>query len=275
MNRFFKTLLLALCITSLQFTIGCSQQSSQEVASAEQERVALKIGTLSTFEPVIPWIEEEMKELGYDIEHIVFDGHTLPATALGNKEIDGLFHNHKPWIETFNSLNSTNLVVPEPYITYGPLAIYSLKHDSVEDIPQNAQFALMGDPTNMERSLIILQDVGLITLGDKTGEFYSIIDIEENPKNIRILETESATTVRSIEDVDAVIVYAHRMMQASLDPTSYIYADPESANYPQSLVVNEGNENEQWVIDFLAITQTESFRDKFNEYYQGSYILYE
>jgi D-methionine transport system substrate-binding protein len=164
--------------------------------------------------------------------------------------------------------------MPKPYTYYSRTAVYSVKHKTIDAIPQNALIAVPGDPSNMDRSLLTLRDMGLLTLGEKTGNFYTILDIKDNPKNIKIIETEITQTIRSINDVDAVITGANRVKLAGLDPNAFLYDDPTNKNYPIGLVVNAKDMDAQWVKDAMKVTQSEEFKSKFNKHFNGTYVLY-
>lgn len=266
---------LAIVIFSL-FVTACSNTTPKNVDSkaAQPEKKVIKIACMSTFEPMIDWLQEGLASQGYEVKAVMFDANQLPATALKDGEVDGLIHNHLPWIKTFNQLNNCDLQMPQPYMAYGRTAVYSVKHKTIDAIPQNAKIAVPGDPSNMDKSLLIIKEMGLITLGEKTGKFYTLLDIKDNPKNIKLIETEISQTIRSINDVDAAITPAYRAWKAGIDPKSYLYEDPDSINYQQGLVVNGKDVNAKWVQAALAVTQSPEFKKKFNEFYQGTYVLY-
>lgn len=62
---------------------------------------------------------------------------------------------------------------------------------------------------------------------------------------------------------------------ADIDPNSFLYEDPLSKNHPQSLVVNLKDADAHWLKEALKLFQTEDFKKKFNEYYNGTYVLYD
>lgn len=251
---------------------GCSNNSS--VQTVQPEKKELKIACVSVMAPIVEMFKEEMNSLGYNVKIVMFDANQLPATALKDGDVDGIITNHLPWIKTFNKENNCDLQMPQPYTFYSRTAVYSTKHATVEAIPQNAQIAVPGDPANMDRSLIILKDMGLITLGEKKGNFYTLIDIIDNPKNIKIIETEITQTIRSIHDVDAIITFASQMKLAGLDPNVFLYDDPNSKNYPNGLVVNSKDVDAKWVKDAMKVTQSAEFKNKFNKFYNGSFLLF-
>ncbi len=254
---------------------GCSSKAPEQASKAAQPgKKVIKIACVSTIDPIVGWLQEGMEPLGYDVQTIMFDANQLPATALKDGNVDGLITNHLPWIQTFNKENNSNLQMPKPYTYYSRTAVYSVKHKTIDAIPQNALIAVPGDPSNMDRSLMTLRDMGLLTLGEKTGNFYTILDIKDNPKNIKIIETEITQTIRSINDVDAVITGANRVKLAGLDHNAFLYDDPTNTNYPIGLVVNAKDMDTQWVKDAMKVTQSAEFKSKFNKHFNGTYVLY-
>lgn len=283
MKDILKKLVCIVAVAILCMSLAaCSSNTAQKTAAPEQtnksesqpEKKEIKIACLTIFEPMIGWIKEGLAPQGYDVQIIMFDANQLPATALKDGEVDGLIHNHLPWIQTFNKQTNADLQMPQPYLAYMRTAVYSSKHKTIDAIPQNAQIAIPGDPSNMDKSLMMLRDMGLITLGERTGEFYTLLDIQDNPKNIKLIETEISQTIRSINDVDAVITPALRAKLAGFDPNAFLYEDPSGTDYPTSLVVNAKDMNAPWVKAVMDLMQTPEFKAKFNAYYNGTYILY-
>lgn len=272
LNYIVGLLVFGLVMLSLAGCAGTQQEAANK--QPQPEKKVIKIACMSTFEPMIQWLQEGLAPQGYEVQTVMFDANQLPATALKDGDVDGLIHNHLPWIQTFNKLNGCDLRMPQPYLCYGRTAVYSVKHKSIDAIPQNGKIAVPGDPSNMDKSLIILRDMGLITLGEKTGEFYTLLDIKDNPRNIKLIETEISQTIRSINDVDAAITPAYRAWKAGIEPKSFLYEDSDSVNYPTSLVVNAKDLNAKWVQDAMQLMQTQEFKQKFNAYYQGTYVLY-
>lgn len=285
-----KTLKRLICITALlvlcMSLVACSSDDKQEPASSKEveqesdesvktEKKEIKIGCMSITEPIVEVMQEELEPRGYDVEIVMFDGNHLPATALKNGEIDGVILNHLPWLEKFNKENNCNLKMPEPYMYYSRTAVYSTKHKTIDDLPQNAQIVVPGDPANMERSLIILKDMGLITLGEKTGEFYTVLDVEDNPKNIEIIEAEITATMRSINDVDAVVGGANTAERSGLDPNVFLYEDPAALDFPLGLIVDEKDVDSDWVKEAMEVSQTDEFKEKFKKHYNGTYVLFD
>ncbi len=270
-------LIILLLILSLALTACAGEKKeTNKDESAEgkstQEQKEIKIGCMAITEPMVKFLGEGLEKEGYKIEPVVFDGNHLPATALKDGNVDGVILNHLPWLNTFNKENNADLTMPEPYMYYSRNAIYSLKYDKLEDIPNGATIAVPGDPVNLDRSLKILDELKFIELGEKTGKFYTLVDIEENIKDIEILETEITATIRSIEDVDAIISVANSVREAGYDHNKFLYEDPTNKDYPLGLIVR--SENEDWVKAILEYQQTDEYKEKFDERYKQTYVLF-
>lgn len=272
-------LVLAMCISA----VGCAKQAettpsenlSQASSEAPEKKGTIKLGALSTIEPFTSLLKDALIEKGYDVEVVMFDSNNMPATATKDGNIDGFIHNHLPWIQTFNKENNCNLQMIEPYLAYYRTALYSSKYKSIEEFPNNAVIAVPGDPANIDKSLEMLQEIGLLTLGEKTENFYTILDIKNNPKNIKLLETEISTTARSIDDADAVICPATRIKVAGIDPNSFLVEDMTTVNFPIGLTVGPDSVDKEWVKNAMEILQSDDMRDKFDEIFEGTLVLYE
>jgi D-methionine transport system substrate-binding protein len=250
--------------------------SAGHAASAPADRKNLKLGCLAYSEPLLQWIKEGLAPLGYKVEVVMFDANQLPATALKDGSIDGIIANHRPCILTFNKQNNANLEMVKPYHFYSFFAIYSTKHKKLNDIPKNAQLAVPGDPTNLSRSLLILQKAGLMALGEKTGPFYTVLDIKDNPRKIKLIETEITQTARSIEDVDAIISPAFYVAATGkVDPRDFLFEDPQNKEFPLGLIVRSEDLDSPWAKEAVKTLRSEKYRAKFNEQYKGKYVLFD
>jgi len=281
-NKLRKIILIILSITLCLLLTACKSvnpsattKTSAEKANPDTEKKEIQLGGLAYSAPILTWIKEGLAPLGYNVKVVMFDANQLPATALKDGSIDGIIANHRPWILTFNTQNNSDLQMVEPYYFYSFFAIYSTKYKTLNEIPQNAQIGVPGDPTNLSRSMIILKDAGLITLNEKTGAFYTVLDIKDNPKKIKLIETEITQTARSIKDVDAIISPAFYVSEAGIDPKVYLYEDTQNKDYPLGLIVRGKDLNVEWAKEAMKLLRSNAYRTKFNNHYKGRYILYE
>lgn len=234
----------------------------------------IKLGTLSTLQPFMAVLKDELVKKGYNVELILFDANNMPAIATKDGDIDGFIHNHLPWIETFNKEKKSTLEMIKPYLFYYRMALYSKKYNSLKELPEGAVIAIPDDPANLQNTLLFLQKLGLLTLGEKTEIFYTKLDIKDNPKKIKLVETEISTTARSITDADAVVCPAVRVMGMGIDPKSFLAEDETTKNFPVGLTINSQNSKEAWVKDTMDILKSDSVRTAFNDSYKGALVLF-
>jgi D-methionine transport system substrate-binding protein len=262
-------------VIALSLIVVFGLMSSGYGKPATPDRKTLKLGCLAYSEPMLQWIKEGLAPLGYKVEIVMFDANQLPATALKDGSIDGIIANHRPWILTFNKENKADLQMVQPYHFYSFFAIYSAKYKKLAEIPQNAQIAVPGDPTNLSRSLIILKLAGLITLNAKTGPFYTVLDIKDNPRKIKLIETEITQTARSIQDVDAIISPAYYVGETGkVDPKAFLFEDPQNKDFPLGLIVRSEDVSSVWAKGAIKTLRSDKYKAKFNEQYKGKYVLF-
>ena len=204
------------------------------------------------------------------------DGNNLPAEALNAGEIDGLFCNSLQWMNTFNETNNANLAMAFPYY-YSYSGLYSTKYTSPEEIPEGGKVIISSGITNIDGCLEILETAGLIKLAEQPteGEYFGLIDIAENPKNLEIIPTELTTAMRGAEDVDAVVASAVIVRDSGLmDVSSHMAISRKESMTPQGLIINEEDIDAEWVKLADELMNTQECYDKFNELFEGTFILY-
>lgn len=274
-KKFSKICGIILMIILTMSMVACGKSSEQTSSQADNKKKTIKLGCLAYSQPIIQWIKEGLEPLGYKVEIVMFDANQLPATALKDGNLDGIIANHKPWIETFNKENKSDLKMVEPYLCYGFFGIYSSKYKTLDSIPQNAKIVISNDPSNRSRSLLILKEAGLLTLNEKKGAFYTMLDIKDNPKNIKFVEAEITQTARSLADVDAAVTSAYYVAETSkVDPNSYLFEDSQNKNYPLGLIVKSQDANAEWAKEAMKVLKSPEGEKKFNDHFKGRYKFY-
>jgi D-methionine transport system substrate-binding protein len=283
-----KIVLLILALTLLFTLAACTATGSktpdQDAASnnvengeKSNEPLKIKLATIPNIEPRLQIAKEILKEINVELEIVVFDGNAMPATALKDGDVDGILVNHLKWINTFNAANNSNLVMVEPYYYYSPIRMYSKKWKSVAEFPEGAVISVSNDPSNLEIALNMLQKEGLITLGEKTGDFYTEVDIIENPKNIKLVMAETINVAKSIDDVDAVISFAFYAVRAGgVKAEDFLSQnDTDKEECPVGIIVQDGNQNAEWAKYLAENLIKDKWTDKADEVYPpGCYPYY-
>ena len=253
-----------------------AKESEAATTEAKKEPVTLKIGCVAATEPCVQIMKEAMEGTGYEVEVVVFDGNNLPAEALNAGDIDGLFCNSLKWMNPFHEENNADLAMAFPYY-FSYAGLYSAKWDSPEAFPDGAKVIVSNGLSNIDGGLRILQNAGLITLAETPSEnnFYSIIDIVENPKNIQITPAELTTAMSSINDVDGVVASAVIVKESGvMSPSEHMGLSTRDQMTPQGLIVSGKDENAEWVSVAKEQMEQQKWYDAFNERFDGTFILY-
>lgn len=133
--------------------------------------------------------------------------------------------------------------------------------------------AVPNDTTNEARALLLLQEQGLIKLKDGAGITATVLDIEDNPYNIKINEVEAAQLPNVLKDVDYAVINSNFAIAADLNPSKDALAlEGSSSAYSNIVAVKEGNEENPLVKALVAALSSKKVADFINEKYSGSVV---
>lgn len=227
---------------------------------------------------ILEFASDLLAEKGYTLEVTEFSDYVLPNNVVDSGEIDANYFQGAPYLESFNEEQGTNIVAVGE-IHYEPFGIYAGTETDLTNVPDGATIAIPNDTTNEARALLLLQDNGLITLADDIGLTATILDIEENPYNLEIVEMEAAQIARVREEMAFVALNGNYALQAGLsvgqDAVAYESSDSiASQTYVNIVCVNAGNENNAGVLALVDVLKSDEVVNFINETYDGSVIPY-
>lgn len=242
----------------------------------EEQNDTIRVGaSVTPHAEILEVVKPILAEQGFELEIVEYNDYILPNTATESGELVANYFQHQPYLDDFNAENGTHLV-PVAAIHYEPFGIYAGKLDSLEDIPDGATIAVPNDGTNEGRALLLLQDLGLITLPEDVGFTATKLDIVDNPKNLEIVEMEAAQLPRVLSEVDFAVINGNYAISGGLKVSEALAVeDVESAaaqTYANVLVVREGNEEDAGVQALVAALQTEEVRQFIEETYDGAVV---
>lgn len=263
MNRKLVSAIFAILLACVFSVAGVAEETIRVGASVTPHAEILEV------------VKPILAEQGYELEIVEYNDYILPNTATESGEIMANYFQHQPYLDDFNAENDTHLVSVAA-IHYEPFGIYAGKRDSLEDIPDGTTIAVPNDGTNEGRALLLLQDLGLITLPDDVGFTATRLDIVDNPKNLEIVEMEAAQLPRVLPEVDFAVINGNYAISGGLKVSDALAVeDVESAaaqTYANVLVVKEGNEEDPGVQALVAALQTEEVRQFIEETYDGAVV---
>ncbi len=201
---------------------------------------------------------------GLDLKIIEFSDYVVPNAALEAGELEANSFQNQPYLENQKADRGYKLASVGLTVNF-PLGIYSKRHKSWDAVPNGGTVAIQNDPTNGGRSLLLLQDKGVIKLRPNVGFKPTVADIVENPKRLRFIEIDAAQTPRSLDDVDAAAVNTNYATPAGLKPQDAILREDPKGPYVNLLAVREQDKDKPWVkslVESYRSPEVKAFIDK-------------
>ena len=192
------------------------EEAAEDTAAASGELEKLVVGASpAPHAEILEAAREVLASKGYDLEIVEYTDYVIPNNALDSGDLDANYFQHKPYLDSFNEQNGTDLVSAGA-IHYEPFGIYAGKTASLDALPDGATVLVPNDITNEARALLLLEAQGLLTLKEDAGLEATPTDIVDNPKNLEFVELEAALLPRSLPDEDIAVINGNYDIEAGL-----------------------------------------------------------
>ena len=256
---------LAFSFLALVSFSGCNKNSCSKV---------IRVGaTPRPHAELLNLVKDDLKENGYDLQVVEFTDYVTPNKALEDGEIDANFFQHLPYMNSFNKEQGYHLVSASG-IHIEPMAVYSKKVKSLEELKNGSTIAIPNDPTNEGRALLLLQSAGLITLDSNAGLEATPVNIVNNPKNLKFSELEAASVPRVLQDVDAAVINGNYAIPVGLVATKDgLYVEGADSPYVNIVSVKEGNETSDKIKALVNALKSEKIKKYISETYQDGEVI--
>ncbi len=238
---------------------GCGDKGDQANKN-EEGLVTFGVAPGPYGDMVIKGIKPSLEKKGYKVEIQEFMDYVQPNFALANKEIDVNLFQHSVYLQKFSEDNNLKL---SPVITIptAGVGIYSNKIKSLEELQEGSEVAIANDPTNLARGIRLLEAAGLITIKKEIDPIRaSEKDIEDNPKNLKIITLEAAQLPRSLDSADLAIINGNFAISAGIPLSSAIVQEQLSEEYKNLVAVRTEDLEIQLVKDIKEVIESEDFR---------------
>lgn len=264
-----KKLATVVTIASCLALTGCDQNSGKTTDLSK-----LKIGVMAGAEEQVAEIAVKIakEKYGLDVEMVIFTDYISPNAALAEGAIDANAFQHKPYLDQQITDRDYPFEIAGNTLLY-PIAGYSTKITSIDEIKNGAQIAVPNDPTNLGRSLLLLEQQGLIEVSDEAGLHATIVDITANPKNLNIIELEAAQLPRSLDDVTLAVINTTYASSINLSPEKDgLFIENNTSPYVNLIVARSDNVNAQNVQQFVQAYQSDTVFNAANNIFQGGAV---
>lgn len=264
----FKTFAAVGALIGTLALAGCDQKAKDP----NHIKVGVIVGSEQQVAEVAAKVAKE--KYGLDVELVTFNDYVLPNEALSKGDIDANAFQHKPYLDQQIKDRGYTLVSVGSTFVY-PIAGYSKKIKSLDKLQNGAQVAIPNDPTNLGRSLLLLQKVGLIKLKDGVGLLPSTLDVVANPKNLKLVELEAPQLPRSLDDqqIALAVINTTYASQINLTPAQDgIFVEDKNSPYVNLIVAREDNKDAENVKKFVQAYQSDAVNEAANKVFNGGAI---
>lgn len=244
---------------------SCGPDSS----SANVIRVGVQAGPEYALAEAAKKVAKEKFKL--EVELISFNDYVIPNEALNQKDIDLNVFQTRPYLAEQSKNRGYDLVVLGNTFIY-PMAGYSHKIKSIDELQKDDNVVIPNDPTNLGRALLLLQQVGLIKLKDNVGLLPTQQDIVSNPKGIKILELEAPQIPRTLDDQKVVLAIINNNFAASnnlIAKRDGIFVEDSNSPYVNIIVGRHDNKDADKVKKFIQSYQSAEVEQAAEKEFKG------
>lgn len=252
---------------------GCGEQAEQTTPEAVAVK-PLRLGVIAGAEEQVAEIAAKVAKEQYnlDVELVSFSDYVTPNVALNDGSLDINAFQHKPYLDKQIADRGYELVPVGNTFVY-PIAAYSKVIKSLDELAEGAKVAVPNDPTNLGRSLLLLEQQGLIEVDDAVGLEATPLNITANPKNLDIIELEAPQLPRSLDDVAFAVINTTYASQIDLLPgRDSLFVEDKESPYVNLIVSRQDNQNDERIQTFVKAYQSEEVYQAALELFKGGVV---
>ena len=263
---------------------GATEEENNDSATnetAKEETKELVVGASPTpHAEILEAAQPLLKEKGIDLKIEEFNDYVLPNQALDSEDIDANYFQHIPYLEGQIADNGYKFVNAGG-VHIEPIGIYSQRHKSLEDVPENATVLFSNSVADHGRVLALLEKEGLITLKDGVDKLNATTeDIAENPKNLEFkpdYAPELLPQIYNEDEGDLIVINSNYAIDNELNPLedSIAIESGEDNPYVNVIAVRSGDEDREEIKALLEVLNSQEIKDFFLNNIKGQYSCFQ
>ncbi|MDX1266597.1 MAG: methionine ABC transporter substrate-binding lipoprotein MetQ [Oceanisphaera sp.] len=268
----FKSFATLSVLASALALTGCGEQAKDtaEAAAAKPLRLGVIAGAEEQVAEIAVKVAKEQYNL--DVELVSFSDYVTPNVALNDGSLDINAFQHQPYLDKQIEDRGYDLVAVGNTFVY-PIAAYSKVIKSLDELEDGAKVAVPNDPTNLGRTLLLLEQQGLIEVDDAVGLEATTLNITANPKELNIIELEAPQLPRSLDDVAFAVINTTYASQIDLLPgRDSLFVEDKESPYVNLIVARKDNQNDERVQTFIKAYQSEEVYQAALELFKGGVV---
>lgn len=274
------SLILALVLAfSLVSLSACGGKANNDNTASGDDKVITVGASATPHAEILEQVKQALADEGYELKIVTYDDYVLPNQALADGTLDANYFQHKPYLDSFNAKNGTNLVSVGA-IHYEPFGIYGNGVTDLKDLAKGATIIIPADDSNETRALFLLQQEGLIKLPDDAdaAKGVSTLDIVDDG-GYNIVTVQADTVPAQLKNASAgtiAVINGNYALAAGLkisDALATENADGTAAQtYANIIAVRAGDENSPKTQALLKALKTDAVKQYIADTYNGAVV---
>lgn len=196
---------------------ACSSGSTGSSSSSNGATTITVAASPSPHAKILKYIQDNLaKDAGININIKEFTDYDLPNRVLDQGEVDATYHQTVPYLEKAKQQFNYDFT-PGKGIHLEPLAIYSSKHKSLDELPEKGGIiGVISDVTNQERALRLLAANGFVEI-PASGDVnvYTVKKL----KNFDFKEIDGPVLVSNLGETDYSVINGNFAQEGGLAPS--------------------------------------------------------
>jgi D-methionine transport system substrate-binding protein len=250
----FTKLIPVGCVLALAFFVaGCGRNKTD---NPDLIKVGVESGP--EFNVALAAKKVAKEKFGLEVQLVQFSDYVMPNEALYQGDLDVNVFQNKPYLDVQAKQRGYKFHIQGNTFVY-PLAGYSKKIKSLDQLKDGSTIILPNDPTNEGRSLLLMQKAGLIKLKDGVGLLPNINDIVSNPKQLKIVELEAPQLPRALDDQNVTIAIINNTFATPVGLVADrdgLFVEDKKSPYVNIIVSREDNKDAAKIKKFVQAFQS-------------------
>lgn len=272
-------LALTLALSAFMFA-GCSKKDETKNSGGTSDDKTITVGASSTpHAEILEQIKDELKKDGYTLKIVVYDDYVLPNKALSDGTIDANYFQHKPYLDSFNKENGTDLVSAAA-IHYEPFGIYGNGVSDLKTLKEGATIIIPADDSNETRALLLLQQEGIIKLPDGANAHDGVttLDIvDDGGYKIQAVQADTvAAQLGNSDEGTIAVINGNYAIQAGLKIADALATEDAKGDaaqtYANIVAVKKENENSAKTKALVNALKTDAVKEYIQKTFNGAVV---
>ena len=206
-----------------------------------------------------------------DLRIEVFEDFDGPNQHLAATRLHANFFQYLPFLADFNRRTGHGLVPVTP-VHVEPFGLYSTSVSRLAHLPEYAEVALPGDAVNVHRSLMMLDELGLVECAPRRSTLATVADVRANPRSLVLKEMAGWLLADVRADFDAVFLFGNQAIEWGIDIGGALHCDRGNPLYAEYLVTRPELRTDPAIRCLAAALNSDETRDFITTVYAGQVV---